>query len=315
MSINRLMLLLLGLFPVYSSASANCNLSSQKIIASPETIMMKRTVQSGAVLHSRTYAVQSIQPQNCSRSILFSAKITGDKSALILPGVLQTNVKGIGAKVTLELSTGRIIQWPSEFSATGDELKGSKISIELIKIGDNINTSIPSGNVSLQITSVTQSVPVIDIVLPASYVNILRSSCEVSNKHRNKVILPDVSLNKFTKQSSVAGRKPFDINMACQGRMASTPTFSLNWFVPVVSSNSSQGVLLNLAHNGAKGIGVQILDDKQQPINFNQQTKFVPIDHGEGKYSIPFSAQYYQFGNNVRPGRISTFVYFNINYQ
>ncbi|WBM68858.1 fimbrial protein [Buttiauxella sp. WJP83] len=315
MSINRLKWLFLGLFSVCSSVSANCNLSSQRIIASPETIMMKRTAQPGAVLHSRTYSVQSIQSQNCSQSMLFSAKITGDKSALVLPGVLQTNVKGIGAKVTLELSTGRIIPWPSEFSATADELKGSKISIELIKTGDNINTSISTGNISLQITSGTQSVPVIDIILPASYVNILRSSCDVTNKHWSKVILPDVALNKFTKQGSVAGRKPFDINLVCQGDMPSTPTFSLNWAAPVASSHSSKGVLLNLAHDGARNIGVQILDDKQRPINFNQQTKFVPINHGEGKYSIPFSAQYYQFGNNVRPGKINTFVYFNINYQ
>lgn len=315
MSVIRSALLFAGLLPVSFNLSANCNMSSQKIIAAPETIVIKRAVQSGAVLHSRTYTVQSIQSPNCSGNVSFTAEIMGDKSASILPGILRTNVKGIGAKVFLEMSTGRIIQWPSGFSAKVDELKGSKITIELIKVDDNIDTGVLPGHINLQIKSEQQSVPVVDIILPASYVNVLSRSCWANSDRVTNVNLPNVALRHFTQPGDVAGIKPFNINLVCNGDATSVPNIGIKWQGHAAKNNSSNGVLRNMDSNGAKGIGIQILNKLQQPVNFDVQENHIVLDQKEGQYSIPLFAQYYQFEQKITPGKINTFVHFNINYQ
>ncbi|AYN25851.1 type 1 fimbrial protein [Buttiauxella sp. 3AFRM03] len=315
MSVIRSALLLVGLLPVGFNVSANCNMSSQRIIAAPETIVMKRAVQSGAVLHSRTYRVQNIPSPNCSGSVAFSAQIVGDKSALILPGVLRSNVKGVGVKVSLELSSGRIILWPSEFSAALDELKGSKITIELIKTDDNINVGALPGNINLQIKSEHQSLPVIDINLPATYINLLNHSCWVNNKRANKVNLSDAALKNFTQPGSVAGIKPFDVKFICDGGGGAVRNVDINWWGIQTAENRSYGVLRNQDESGAQGIGIQMLDENKKPVNFDSRKEFALKNLGEGHYAIPLFARYYQYGQKVTPGKISTFIYFNIIYQ
>ena len=136
MSVIRTALILGCALGIHQAASAACTLTTQKFILSPEIVNDKQSIQSGGVIQTRTLSRQNIQASGCTDNHPFSAQIIGDRSAMKQPGIIRSNVSGIGIKVTLETSTGQTIQWPSTFRATADEFRNSKIKIELIKLDD-----------------------------------------------------------------------------------------------------------------------------------------------------------------------------------
>ena len=300
---------------IHQTASATCTLATQKIVVPSETVTVKRTVQSGGVIQTRTISVPNVQRTECTKSQPFTAQVMGDQSAVTLPGILRSNVSGIGLKVSLETSSGRTIQWPSAFKATQDEFKNSKITIELIKLDSSLPAASSSGSLNLQIKSETQPQPVVDIVLPAHYVTLLNRSCTVQGNRTINVKLPDVPLEHFLGRGSTTARKPFAIDLMCQSDFSTPARVILSWSAPRSGQDRNIGVLPNIQPNGAKGIGIQVLDQQQNPINFNRQSTFLLSHQDKGKYTIPFHAQYYQTERNVSPGRVRTVLYFNAEYE
>ncbi len=300
---------------IHQTASAACTLASQKMIVPPETVTVKRAVQSGAVIQSRTILVPNVQGTECTNSLPFTAQVMGDRSVATLPGILRSNVSGIGLKVSLETSTGRTIQWPSAFRATPDEFKNSKINIELIKLDSSLPAASSSGSLNLQIKSETQSQPVVDIVLPAKYITLLSRSCKVQGNRTINVELPDVPLKHFKRHGSTTARKPFSIDLLCKNDFSTPARVILRWSTLYSGQDRNIGVLPNILPNGAKGIGIQVLDQQQNPINFNQQSTFPLTHQDKGKYTIPFHAQYDKTVKNVSLGRLRAVLYFNAEYE
>ena len=67
--------------------------------------------------------------------------------------------------------------------------------------------------------------------------------------------------------------------------------------------------------SSAKGIGVQVLGDDHQPLNFHEMKKVELRSSKSDKYSVRFYSQYYQIDEQVQPGKIHASLYFNIDYQ
>lgn len=315
MSIIRTAFILGCAFGIHHTASAVCTLTTQKIIAPPETVIENRAIQSGGIIQTRTISVQNIQTSGCTNSQPFIAQIIGDQSSLKLPGILRSNVSGIGIKATLETSTGRTIQWPSAFRAAPDEFRNSKIKIELIKLDNHLPVSSATGSLSLQIRSETQSLPVVDIVLPAKYVTMLNRSCAVKGNRTINVKLPGVPLEQFSGRGSTAGRKQFSIDLVCKSDFTTPSRVVLTWSHTDNSQDRNIGVLPNIQSKGATGFGIQVLDQQQQPINFNTPSYILLTRQDNGKHTIPFYAQYYQTTTKISPGVVRSVVYFNAEYE
>lgn len=315
MSLIRAAFILGIAFGIHQTASATCTLTSQKIIVPPETVTVQRAVQSGGVIQTRTISVPYVQGAECTKNQPFIAQVMGDQSVVTLPGILRSNVSDIGIKVTLETATGRTIQWPSAFKATPGEFKNSKVNIELIKLDSRLPAGSSSSALNLQIRSEAQSLPVIDIVLPAKYITMLSRSCAVQGNRTINVKLPDVPLEHFSGRGSTAGRKPFTIDLICKRGYDAPARVILSWSTPRDGQDRNIGILPNTHPKGATGIGIQVLDQQQLPINFNNQSHFPLTHHDKGKLSIPFHAQYYQTGRNVSPGTVRAVLYFNADYE
>lgn len=315
MSLIRTFTLFGALLSVNFATSAACHITSQKMMVSPETMTMKRAQQSGAILHSRTLALNNFQFSNCTENMAFSAKILGDKSVLLLPGIMRTNVRGVGVKITLEMSSGRSIQWPSDFNSTADELKGSKIKIELIKMEGHALGGGKVGNINLQVKSERQSAPIIDLMLPGDFINVIHRSCEIEGDKTRNVHLQGVELKHFKGRGSVTGSKPFSIDLICEGGMAENPGVNITWTHPTLPFFSDKGVLLNSPPYITRGVGIQVLHQDQSPVNFFSVMRLNLSGNSDGRYSIPLFARYYQYGDKASPGKISTSVKFGISYQ
>lgn len=315
MSVIRTAFILGFAFSVQQTASAACTLTTQKIIAPPETVAANRTVQSGGVIQTRTLSVQNVQSTDCTDSQPFTAQVMGDQSVITLPGILRSNVSGIGIKVTLETSTGRTVQWPSAFMATPDEFRNGKVNIELIKLDNHLPARSSPGSLNLQIRSDAQSLPVVDIVLPAKYVMLLNRSCTVKGNRTINVKLPDVPLEHFRGHGTTTGMKPFNIDLVCKSDFTTPSLVKVNWSDIHSDRHRSNGVLPNIQPRGAAGIGIQVLDVNKNPINFAAQSNFTLTHRDQGAYTIPFYAQYYQTDKKVSPGIIRSVLYFNAEYE
>ncbi|MFP8445011.1 fimbrial protein, partial [Citrobacter braakii] len=90
---------------------------------------------------------------------------------------------------------------------------------------------------------------------------------------------------------------------------------SLSWSDTENGHRSIIGVLKNIHPKGAAGIGIQVLDQQQQPVKFNTPSYINLAPQDKGNHSIPFYAQYYQTANNVSPGIVRSVLYFNAEYQ
>ncbi|HEF0038241.1 TPA: type 1 fimbrial protein [Citrobacter freundii] len=315
MSIIRIVLILGCVMGIHQTASAACTLNTQKIILSPEIVNDKQSIQSGGVIQTRTLSLQNIQSSGCNDSQPFSAQIIGDLSAMKQPGIIRSNVSGIGIKVTLETSTGRKIQWPSDFKATADEFRNSKINIELIKLDNQLAAGPAAGAINLQIRSATQSLPVVDIIVPAKYITMLNRSCTIKGNRTINVKLPSVALEQFSGPGSTAGRKPFTIDLFCKSDFTTPSQIILSWSGIENNHSSNSGVLQNIHPKGAVGIGIQVLDQQQRVINLKNTTYIHLAHQNKGNHSIPFHAQYYQTTNKVSPRIVRSVLYFNAEYQ
>ena len=315
MSVIRTALILGCALGIHQAASAACTLNTQKFILSPEIVNDKQSIQSGGVIQTRTLSLQNIQASGYTNNQPFSAQIIGDRSAMKQPGIIRSNVSGIGIKVTLETSTGQTIQWPSTFRATADEFRNSKIKIELIKLDDQLAAGAAAGSINLQIRSEAQSLPVVDIIVPAKYITMLNRSCAIKGNRSINVKLPDIALEQFRGYGSTAGRKPFTIDLLCKSDFTTPSRVILSWSDTENGHRSIIGVLKNIHPKGAAGIGIQVLDQQQQPVKFNTPSYINLAPQDKGNHSIPFYAQYYQTANNVSPGIVRSVLYFNAEYQ
>lgn len=296
---------------IHQTASAACTLTTQKVIVPPETVTVKRTVQSGGVIQTRTISVPNAQGSECTTSQPFTAQVIGDQSVVISPGILRSNVSGIGLKISLETATGRTIQWPSTFKAAPDEFKNSKINIELLKLDSRLPAAASSGSLNLQIRSEAQSQSVVDIVLPAKYITLLNHSCTVKGNRTINVKLPNVALERFNGLRSTTGQKQFSVDLICNSDFSTPAQVTLRWSTRHNNQDNNIGVLPNIEHKGATGIGIQVLDQQKSPIDFNSTFTY----QAKEKLSIPFYAQYYQMSTDISPGRVRAVLYFNADYE
>lgn len=317
MSLVRAGLPLLILLAVSFNSQATCIVKSQKMTLSPETLTNRNNHALGSVLKKSSFAVQLPPSPECDELIKFSADVPGGASKMKTPGVFQTNAKGVGMKMTLITSSGREIAWPSKFSASMSELSGARINMELIKADDGISARGGSEGMRFEINNLLQSSPLIDIYIPAGFVTILNRSCKIYGDKTRNITLPGVVLDRFKSPGSVAGKTPFDIHLSCATDDKTPSAVFLKWNGQFGKQSGSDGVLSNsvAGRSAAKGIGVQVLGDDHQPLNFHEMKKVELRSSKSDKYSVRFYSQYYQVDEEVQPGKIHASLYFNIDYQ
>lgn len=129
------------------------------------------------------------------------------------------------------------------------------------------------------------------------------------------VTLPPVSRSKFIGIGSTAARASFDLNLTkCPAGLA-----SINYlFTPTTSIiDNSNGVFALDKSSTASGVGLQLLNNQDSPLNFNTKYHFSDYNSSvdNANYKIPLRVGIYQTENNVNPGSISGAVTFTLSYK
>jgi len=130
------------------------------------------------------------------------------------------------------------------------------------------------------------------------------------------VALPTVSKQTLAKSGDVAGRTPFQINLAncSEGKVAT-------YFEPGATVDFNTGRLLNQAASGAKNVDVQLLGSNNQVIpvlaagSNGAQANSQWVDVAEGGAAVlHYYAEYYATGASTA-GEVTTSVQYTIIYQ
>ena len=121
------------------------------------------------------------------------------------------------------------------------------------------------------------------------------------------VTLPTVSTSAFGGVGSTSGKTAFQIQLNC-------PTGTAVASITMHTSNpdSHAGVVAPSGAGYAAGIGVRILDNNSNPMQFENQTVVTPPN---ATTSIPYFAQYFQTAPTITGGAVKATVTFDIFYQ
>ncbi|ENX22183.1 hypothetical protein F892_01424 [Acinetobacter vivianii] len=130
------------------------------------------------------------------------------------------------------------------------------------------------------------------------------------------VALPTVSKQTLANSGDVAGRTPFQINLAncSEGKVAT-------YFEPGATVDFNTGRLLNQAASGAKNVDVQLLGSNNQVIpvlaagsnGAQENSQWVDVVEG-GAADLNYYAEYYATGASTA-GEVTTSVQYTIIYQ
>jgi len=130
-----------------------------------------------------------------------------------------------------------------------------------------------------------------------------------------QVKLPTTPASHFSGAGSVQGTMPFNL----QFQNCPSGLYSIGYyFTPTTAIvDAAQGVIALDGRSTATGIGVQLTEDNGTALKFGQNNTYsLAYDPSTvNSYSVPLKASYYQTGNSVNGGDVSTSVTFTLDYQ
>jgi len=130
------------------------------------------------------------------------------------------------------------------------------------------------------------------------------------------VKLPSLPASDFPGAGSVKGTTTFNL----QFQNCPSGLYSIGYyFTPTTSIvDAAQGVVALDGSSTATGIGVQLTEDNGTALKFGVNNTYPLTTYAPStvnSYSIPLKASYYQTGNSVNGGDVSTSVTFTLDYQ
>ncbi len=134
--------------------------------------------------------------------------------------------------------------------------------------------------------------------------NITARSCEITTPVVN-VPMGAVLKSHFKNIGDTAGGRSFEIDVQCKG----APNANITWEPGKANTN---GVINADATSSATGIGIQILDDKSNPVEFGNKQDLGTINTSK---TLSYMAKYYQTSHPVTAGSVNATATFTIDYK
>ncbi|AZE95461.1 hypothetical protein C4J96_3351 [Pseudomonas orientalis] len=178
------------------------------------------------------------------------------------------------------------------------------VGIRIYKIGNVAPGTIGTGIIG------TMRGGTLDLVSMrlSTTISVTEASCETPSV---TVSLGKQRSSQFGAVGTTIGQKAFSIELKnCPAGLGGL-SYRLDPATPAI--NASQGILA-LFEGGAKGVGIQITDDKNQVVSLGETHRFLstkPL----GDYAIPLKAAYYKTATTVQGGQANAAIQFTITYQ
>jgi len=236
------------------------------------------------------------------------------------PNVYSTAVPGVGIRLSRKISSTQTVYYPHTVQFTGAASAyfeaGTQFMVELIK------TAPVTGNGPLAQGTYTRyfgddGKSTLTTQLLGIGTTIITPSCTVDAGSRNiPVQFGKVPLNSFGGRGSPAANYDhnFNITLNCSAGANMRNTVYLR--MDATQDPSNQPGVLQITQGGtnvASGVGIQILDNNAAPVTFGDDA--LVGQSKDGSYVLPYTARYFQTGNQVTPGRADGTATFTLDYK
>lgn len=318
------LMFLLSILIVGQLAQAACVRTAPPIVASIDMgqIPVDANLAVGGTIGSRTYTVPSATTQpflTCTAGGSYSFTIDQGAAVAGLDHVYSTNIPGVGIRLGLyQVGSTTPVYATTIFNffpllplLTIIYGPGSYYKVELIKTAVTIGGGdLTSGVYAHMGGDVGGSV--FTLSLSAKGTTIVAPSCVPDSSNLN-VPLEPVAVSAFKGSGSTAGGKNFSVPLTCQAGVNVPQSVYLTLDALPDASNQPGVLKLTQGSGAAGGVGIQLLDKSGVPVLFQNPALVGPSING--KYSVPYTARYYQTGTKVTPGVANGTATFTVSYK
>lgn len=248
------------------------------------------------------------------------------------PYVYKTNVPGIGIRLYRQSYNGIISTYYPHVledytgQHTSTKLAAGYFVVEIFRLkGPTGAGALKPGLYSTYWGNGTgPSLPILTSHVLGNGISVVNSTCQVDTGSRNIAVdMGEAPKYLFTGVGSTVNERNFDININCVGgndsvwsKARGDVSLSFN-YTPDPDTSASLGVMKNNAdRDGARGIGVQLLNNRGLPVineSFLYVGKLRP--DSQTRFNIPMKARFYQTRTQVNGGDVKSIATFNIVYQ
>lgn len=320
------------IYSLSAIASAECTRSSVppvdinmelgRVIVSPDLPV-------GSVIRERTWSMDSavIPWGECRGGTVLDANIVVNRP-MSGDNIIETNVPGIGLRFMRNADGGKIkITYPGHYIVPGDGTKnvvlaGSIFTIQVIKTAEITGSgSLHEGEYTRYGYQPNSTMPALITRLTADAITIVSPSCKITSGVNQNVIMHPVKKSDFSGIGSTAGSTPFAINLLCSGgvNLENTSNIYMSFNGELApETKKEQGVLENSSAElqAANGIGVQVLTDKDIPLEWGAKKPIGTVGILQEKaINLNYIAKYYQYKKEISSGKVQAKMVFNISYD
>ncbi|WP_330985259.1 MULTISPECIES: fimbrial protein [Enterobacterales] len=329
---NSLILLLLAmLFSKASLAKSDCSFvsgysESKAYVNLPSVLNISRDAAPGDVLWETEYWQGDIQGTRvkCSRQYFWD-----DSTVIYSTGYFNSMTKvQVSGHDNVYLTTNPSIGIYTEFNNSTSDIENTVDMVSPMTEGPiELWEYIPKTRFKVKLIALSKPVSgTLNFALPtaglkygtlrtnslwftSTEVIVQTVSCKVETPIVN-VHLDEILATELTGVGSVAKPKSFSIGMTCDEGVSISAKFTGK---SDENTTNEQGVLA--LSNGdigiADGVGIQLLY-KNNPVKLNNTNK---LASSAGYIELPFTAQYYQTKNLIKPGAANAVATVEILYQ
>ncbi len=108
---------------------------------------------------------------------------------------------------------------------------------------------------------------------------------------------------------------PFDIQLNCESLLSGSFDVMMQLDGDAVSGLSDIGVIALNSSSTASGVGVQILNESQQPVALATPFNVASYPLSAALITVPLYARYYQIMESVGAGSANAVATYTISYQ
>lgn len=238
----------------------------------------------------------------------------------VLPGVYKTTVPGIGFRAaraenkTAAFTSENIITPWHYIGMTGGSWvtydSTYHVGVELVVIGTVESGTLDTSkfNADYQMGSLMAA----KLRFAPTTVDVRTNTCNLVSKDIN------VLMDTVTSGSLSEGLSPVltDDRFKIEVKNCAAGTHIDYKFTSAGSTGVSEGNILNIASGdgAASGVGIQILNNENQALDFDRDYTGIDGAGGEGVETIPFKARYVKTGT-VKGGKVEAVATFEVNYR
>ncbi|QNK00357.1 fimbrial protein [Dyella telluris] len=246
--------------------------------------------------------------------------LTSTPWPLASPGIYSTNVAGVGVKMVRASVPvpGSVAYTPSSFPGNIGAPYGWYWYANPVFVYTFVKTGPISGG-----TVTSADIPTMAFNLDGTATVFTSTNSGKITFTAGACVTPDVqvpldaaSVKAFTGVGSTTGAKSFNIAVnSCPPGLTSV-SYQLDAASGITVVNASQGVI-GLGNSAtAKGIGLQIKDNSNNPVSFGSMHATTGYNRTNGgNFTIPLKAFYYQTASTLSAGSVVSQAVFTMSYQ